>query len=57
MQTSGNALTVTLPITFKAGFAGFQGVWLAAQTMGAAQTSAWQALGAWVVPGAPAAPE
>ena len=51
VQTSGNTLTVTLPITFKTGFAGFKGAWVAAQTMGAAQTSAWQALGAWVVPG------
>jgi hypothetical protein len=29
---------------------GFKGVWMAAQTMGAAQTSACQALGAWTVP-------
>jgi len=51
VQTNGNTLVVTLPVTFKTGFAGFKGVWLAAQTMGAAQTSAWQALGAWAVPG------
>ena len=50
VQSNGNALTVTLPITFKPAFAGFRGVWLAVQTMGAAQTSAWQALGAWNVP-------
>jgi len=51
VQANGSTLTVTLPITFKPAFAGFKGVWLAAQTMGAAETSAWQALGAWVVPG------
>ena len=51
VQTSGNTLTVTLPIAFKPAFAGFKGVWLAAQTMGGAQTSPWQALGAEVVPG------
>jgi len=31
--------------------AGFKGVWLAAQTLGGASTSAWQALGAEVTPG------
>jgi len=51
VETSGTTLTVTLPITFKTAFAGFKGVWLAAQTLGGAQTSAWQALGAWNVPG------
>ena len=56
MQTSGNTLTVTLPITFNTAFAGFKGVWLAAQTMGGAQTSPWQALGAEVVPGSTALP-
>ena len=50
VQTSGNTLIVTLPITFKTSFAGFKGVWLAAQTLGGAQTSPWQALGAEVVP-------
>jgi len=50
-QIIGNTLTLTLPISFRPTFAGFKGVWLAAQTMGAAQTSAWQALGAWNVPG------
>ncbi|SPF36384.1 exported hypothetical protein [Candidatus Sulfopaludibacter sp. SbA4] len=50
-QTSGNTLTLTLPITFKASFAGCKGVWLAAQTMGTEQTSLWQALGAEEVPG------
>ena len=29
VQTSGNTLAVTLPITFKTGFAGFKGVWMA----------------------------
>lgn len=50
VQASGSILTVTLPITFKTGFAGFKGVWLAAQTLGGVQTSPWQALGAWSVP-------
>ena len=51
VETNGSTLNVTLAITFKPAFAGFKGVWLAAQTMGAAQTSAWQALGAEAVPG------
>jgi len=50
LQTSGNTLTVSLPITFKPSFAGFKGAWLAAQSMGGAQTSPWQAFGAEVVP-------
>jgi hypothetical protein len=50
IQTNGNTLAVTLPVTFTPAFAGFKGVWLAAQTMNGAQTSAWQALGAWSVP-------
>jgi hypothetical protein len=50
VQTSGNTLTVILPITFKTAFAGFKIVWLAAQTL-AGQASPWQALGAEVVPG------
>jgi len=50
VTASGNTLTLTLPVTFKTAFAGFKGVWLAAQTL-AAQTSPWQALAAWSVPG------
>ena len=49
VTVSGNQLTVNLNITFKAGFTGPKGVWMAAQTL-AAQTSPWQALGAWQVP-------
>lgn len=49
LQITGDTLTLTLPITFKPGFAGFKGVWLAAQTLSGA-TSAWQALGAELVP-------
>jgi len=41
---------LTLNIGFKPAFAGHQGVWMAAQTLGGAQTSAWQALGNWSVP-------
>ncbi|HYW47512.1 MAG TPA: FG-GAP repeat protein [Bryobacteraceae bacterium] len=51
VQTNGSTLNVTLAIAFKPAFAGFKGVWMAAQTMGAAETSAWQALGAEAVPG------
>src|SRR5262249_18719976 len=50
VHANGNTLTVTLPVTFKTAFAGFKGVWQAAQTLGGAQTSPWQALGAWSVP-------
>jgi len=49
VMSNCNTLTVTLPVTFKASFAGYKAVWLAAQTIGG-QTSAWQALGAWSVP-------
>lgn len=50
VQTNGSTLTVTLPITFKTSFAGFKAVWLSAQTLSNVN-SAWQALGAEVVPG------
>jgi len=50
VQSSGNTLTVTLAITFKPAFAGFKGVWLAAQTLNAVATSPWQSLGAEVIP-------
>jgi hypothetical protein len=50
VQAEGNTLTLLLPITFKRGFGGFKGVWLAAQTLGGAQTSPWQALGAAELP-------
>ena len=53
VQVNGNTLTVSLPIAFKPGFAGKKGTWLAAQTLGGAQTSPWQSLGAWTVPGQP----
>jgi hypothetical protein len=49
VQTSGNTLTVTLPITFKPAFAGFKAVWMAAYTVDA-HVSPWQALGAEAVP-------
>jgi hypothetical protein len=49
VQTNGSILSVTLPITFNTGFAGFKGVWLAAYTVSGA-VSAWQALGARHVP-------
>jgi uncharacterized repeat protein (TIGR01451 family) len=50
VQAAGNTLTLSLPISFKSSFAGFKGAWLAAQTTGGAQTSAWQAMGAWTLP-------
>ena len=49
VQTTGNTLMLSLPITFKPAFAGFRGVWMAAYTLGGA-VSPWQALGAWNVP-------
>jgi hypothetical protein len=48
---TGAQVALTLNITFKPAFVGPKAVWMAAQTLGAAQTSAWQALGAWNVPG------
>ncbi len=47
---SGGQLQVTLNVTFKSAFTGRKGVWMAVQTTGGAQTSAWQAVGAWAVP-------
>ena len=49
VQTGGTLIMVTLPITFKSAFAGFKGVWLAAQTL-AGTVSSWQALGAEALP-------
>lgn len=46
---SGALLTLNLTITFKPAFTGPKAVWMAVQTL-AAQTSPWQALGAWRVP-------
>ncbi len=46
----GNQLTLNLNITFKSAFSGARGVWTAVQTLGGAQTSAWKAVGAWLVP-------
>jgi len=48
--SNGNQLTVNLNIAFKPAFAGPKAVWMAVQTMGGAQTSPWQSLGAWQVP-------
>ena len=48
-STNGAQLTLNLNVTFKSAFTGPKGVWMAAQTL-AAQTSPWQALGAWRVP-------
>lgn len=48
---SGAQAAVSLNIGFTPSFAGPKIVWMAAQTLGGAQTSTWQALGAWTVPG------
>jgi hypothetical protein len=45
VQTDGNTLSVTLPITFRAALAGYKAVWMAASTMGGLKSD-WQALGA-----------
>ena len=50
VSVNGAQLTVNLNIAFKPAFTGPKAVWTAVQTMGGAQTSAWQALGAWLVP-------
>ena len=50
VTVNGAQLIVNLNIAFTHAFAGPKGVWMATQTMGGAQTSQWQALGAWQVP-------
>ncbi|SPF56872.1 hypothetical protein SBA4_960012 [Candidatus Sulfopaludibacter sp. SbA4] len=50
MSGNGYTLTLTLNITFAAGFAGNKIVYLAAAD--ASRNSGWQALGTWGVPGA-----
>ena len=49
-SVSGNQLMVTLNTVFKPAFAGRKGVWLGAVTS-TGQSSNWQALGTWRVPG------
>jgi uncharacterized repeat protein (TIGR01451 family) len=46
--TSGNNLTVNLPVTFKVGFAGAKGSFMYASGSGA--NSGWQSMGTWTVP-------
>ena len=50
VTSSGAQLTVNLNITFNHSFAGPKGVWMADQTLGGLQTSAWQVMGVWKVP-------
>jgi RHS repeat-associated protein len=50
VTASGNTLTLTLAITFKAAFAGNRIFYMAARSN--TQNSGWQALGTWNVPGA-----
>ena len=49
ISASGNTLTLTLSITFKAAFAGNRIFYIAARSN--TQNSDWQALGTWNVPG------
>ena len=49
-SVNGNQLSVTLNTVFKPAFAGRKGVWLGAATL-SGQSSNWQALGVWQVPG------
>src|SRR5262249_55193688 len=50
VSANGNVLTITLNITFSAGFSGNKIVYLAARDTGSGN-SGWQALGTWNVPG------
>jgi len=52
VSSNGNTVTLTLAITFAAGFAGNQVIYLSAQD--ASGSSGWQVLGTWNVPGSPA---
>jgi hypothetical protein len=45
---AGSSLALTLPISFKAGYAGAKEVWL--YGAGSAVNSGWQKLGSWTVP-------
>jgi uncharacterized membrane protein len=45
---SGNNLTVNLPVTFTAGYAGAKGIFMFASGSGA--NSGWQSMGTWTVP-------
>jgi hypothetical protein len=53
VDASGNTLTLSLAVTFKAAFTGNQVLYLAARD--AATNSGWQPVGTWNVPGTPAA--
>jgi uncharacterized membrane protein len=46
--TSGNNLTVNLPVTFAAGYAGAKGTFMFASGLSA--NSGWQSMGTWTVP-------
>ena len=45
---NGNALTVSLPLTFTPGFAGTQQIWSSADNL--TINSGWQQMGSWTVP-------
>jgi len=51
--SSGNTLALTLSLTFSPAFSGSKLIWLAARDI-AGNTSGWQPLGTWTVPGAAA---
>ena len=48
---SGNTLTLNVPMTFLAGFAGAKNIYMSANDVSEA-TTGWQQRGAWTVPGA-----
>jgi hypothetical protein len=48
---SGNTLTLNVPMTFLAGFAGAENIYMSANDVSEA-TTGWQQRGAWTVPGA-----
>jgi uncharacterized membrane protein len=50
VTVSGTNLTLSLPITFSAGFAGTKSIY--AYALGASVNSGWQTMGTWTVPGA-----
>jgi Beta-propeller repeat len=51
LALSGNALTLSLPLTFRPGFAGAKNIYLYASDQ-SGSNSGWQQRGTWTVPGA-----
>jgi len=48
---NGSKTVLNLKVAFSPSFAGSKVAWMATQTMGGAQTSSWQSLGTWSIPG------